>query len=75
MSDIGAIVTKIKKRQYEFSKHAVDQTIVRDISVSEIEQVSSSYLRYGRCDLVDIIIFIYFSMCYNYFNLSVCHIT
>ena len=41
MSDIGAIVTKIKKRQYEFSKHAVDQTIVRDISVSEIEQAMS----------------------------------
>ena len=41
MSDIVAIVTKIKKRQYEFSKHAVDQTIVRDISVSEIEQAMS----------------------------------
>jgi hypothetical protein len=36
--------------------------------------VSSSYLRYGRCDLIDIITFIYFSMCYNYFDLSACHI-
>lgn len=41
MSDMTAIVTKIKKRQYEFSKHAVDQTIARDISVSEIEQAMS----------------------------------
>jgi hypothetical protein len=38
-------------------------------------QLSSSYLRYGRCDLMDIITFIYFLMCYNYFDLSACHIT
>ena len=36
--------------------------------------VSSSYLRYGRCDFMDIITFICFSMCYNYFGLSACHI-
>ncbi len=41
MSNIVAIVTKIKKRQYEFSKHAVDQSIVRNISVSEIEEAMS----------------------------------
>lgn len=41
MSDIIAIVKKIKRRQYEFSKHAVDQAIARDISVSEVEQVIS----------------------------------
>ena len=28
---------KIQRREYEFSKHAVDQTIVRDIAVEEIE--------------------------------------
>ena len=37
--------------------------------------ISSSYLKYGRCDLIDIITFLYFSMCYNYFDLSACHIT
>jgi DNA replication protein DnaC len=36
--------------------------------------LSSSYLRYGRCDLTGIITFLYFSMCYNYFDQSVCHI-
>ncbi|BAP57169.1 hypothetical protein THII_2872 [Thioploca ingrica] len=41
MNDIVAIVKKIKNRQYEFSKHAVDQTISRDISVSEVEQAIS----------------------------------
>jgi len=33
---------KIARRQYEFSKHAVDQTIVRGISVFELEQAISS---------------------------------
>lgn len=32
------IRVKITARQYEFSKHAVDQTIIRDISVAEVEQ-------------------------------------
>jgi len=36
MTEIMKIVSKIK--QYEFSKHALDQSITRDISVSEIEQ-------------------------------------
>ena len=26
------------RRQYEFSKHAVDQSIIRDISVAEVEE-------------------------------------
>ena len=29
---------KIAGRQYEFSKHAADQTVVRDITVAELEQ-------------------------------------
>jgi hypothetical protein len=32
------IKTKILRRQYEFSKHAVDQSIIRDISVAEVEE-------------------------------------
>lgn len=37
MNLIHAIVKKVKQRQYEFSKHALGQTIVRNISVPEIE--------------------------------------
>jgi len=32
------IRSKIRQRQYEFSKHAVDQSIIRNISVEELEQ-------------------------------------
>jgi hypothetical protein len=42
MALLNSIRDKIARRQYEFSKHAVDQTIVRDISVSELEQAISS---------------------------------
>jgi hypothetical protein len=35
---IGKIRGKIERRQYEFSKHAVDQGITRNISVYEFEQ-------------------------------------
>jgi hypothetical protein len=31
------IVVKIRDRRYEFSKHAVDQSIVRGITVSEMD--------------------------------------
>ena len=34
---IEEIRIKLKSRQYEFSKHAVDQSIIRDISVAEME--------------------------------------
>ena len=37
MAMIHKIRSKLKKRQYEFSKHAVDQSIIRDISVMEVE--------------------------------------
>jgi hypothetical protein len=37
MAIIDEIRIKFKKRQYEFSKHAVDQSIIRDISVAEVE--------------------------------------
>lgn len=38
MTEIEKIVAKIKGRDYELSKHTVDQGITRDISISEIEQ-------------------------------------
>lgn len=38
MDVLQGIRDKILHRQYEFSKHAVDQSIIRDISVAEVEQ-------------------------------------
>jgi len=37
MGMLEEIRNKILRRQYEFSKHAVDQSIIRDISVAEVE--------------------------------------
>ncbi len=41
MALLDEIRSKFQQQDYEFSKHAVDQTIIRDISVSEIEQAIS----------------------------------
>jgi hypothetical protein len=38
MEIIGVIRDKIRQRRYEFSKHAVDQSIIRKISVAELEE-------------------------------------
>ena len=38
MISMEQIADKIKFKQYEFSEHALDQSIIRDISVTEIEQ-------------------------------------
>jgi hypothetical protein len=38
MVKLEKIKKKILARQYEFSKHAVDQSIMRDISVVELEE-------------------------------------
>ena len=38
MNDIVKIAAKIVNRHYEFSKHAVDQSIIRGISVAELEE-------------------------------------
>ena len=38
MELLDGIRQKVRRRQYEFSKHAVDQSIVRDISVPEFEE-------------------------------------
>lgn len=35
---LDEIRDKVSRRQYEFSKHAVDQSIIRNISVFEIEE-------------------------------------
>lgn len=37
MELIDEIQAKILRKQYEFSKHAVDQSIVRDITVADVE--------------------------------------
>lgn len=39
---IEDIRDKIRRREYEFSRHAMDQAIVRDITVGELEQAISS---------------------------------
>jgi len=38
MDLIDEIRNKIFRQEYEFSKHAVDQSIIRGISVNELEQ-------------------------------------
>lgn len=38
MSLLHDIRAKVGLRQYEFSKHAVDQTFIRKISVTELEE-------------------------------------
>jgi uncharacterized protein DUF4258 len=42
MAVLDDIRAKVAKRQYEFSKHALDQMIVRDISVAELEEAISN---------------------------------
>ncbi len=42
MALLDDIRLKIATRQYEFSKHAVDQTILRAISVAELEEAISN---------------------------------
>jgi hypothetical protein len=41
MAMIEGIRAKFERRRYEFSKHAVDQSIIRDISVAEVEDAIS----------------------------------
>jgi hypothetical protein len=41
MAMIEGIRAKFERRQYEFSRHAVDQSIIRDISVAEVEDAIS----------------------------------
>ena len=48
MGMLEEIRRKVKQRQYEFSKHAVDQSIIREISVVEMEEAIS-----GGSELVE----------------------
>ena len=48
MTTIQAIRAKIERRQYEFSKHAVDQSITRDIGVREMEDAIT-----GKSELIE----------------------
>ncbi len=48
MSTLAEIQAKIERRQYEFSKHAVDQSIIRDISVAEVEEAVL-----GRSEIIE----------------------
>lgn len=38
MTKIAKIIEKVKLKKYEFSKHALDQSIIRNIGVLEMEQ-------------------------------------
>jgi hypothetical protein len=42
MGLLGDIRAKIERREYEFSKHALDQSIIRQINVEEVEQAVSN---------------------------------
>jgi len=42
MALIHEIRVKFRKRHYEFSKHAVDQSIIREINVEEVEDAISN---------------------------------
>ena len=48
MGILEEIRSKILRRQYEFSKHAVDQSIIREISVAEVEPAIS-----GRSEVIE----------------------
>lgn len=45
---LGDMRGNILRRQYEFSKHAVDQSIIRNISIAEVEEAIS-----GRTEVVE----------------------
>jgi len=38
VTSLQAIRDKVRRRRYEFSRHAVDQSILRDIRVAEVEE-------------------------------------
>jgi len=48
MELIDEIRVTFGKRLYEFSKHAVDQSIIRDISVAELEEAIA-----GRSEVIE----------------------
>ena len=48
MTVLADIRSKIRQRAYEFSRHALDQSIIRDISLVEVEQAILA-----RSELID----------------------
>jgi uncharacterized protein DUF4258 len=58
--DLDAIKAKFRRNEFEFSKHAVDQTLIRRITVQELrEAVATSEViedypadKYGPCCLL-----------------------
>lgn len=48
MELLSEIREKIRQRQYEFSKHAVDQSFIRNISVAELEEAIA-----GRAEVIE----------------------
>jgi Domain of unknown function (DUF4258) len=42
MALLNEIQAKILRREYEFSRHAVDQSIIRGISVAEVEEAMTT---------------------------------
>ena len=48
MALIQEIRVKIKQRHYEYSKHAVDQSIIRNISVAELEDAMA-----GKSEVIE----------------------
>jgi hypothetical protein len=48
MGLIDEIRVKVKKRLYEYSKHAVDQSIIRDVSLRELEEAIA-----GRSEVIE----------------------
>lgn len=48
MAMIEEIRVKFERRRYEFSKHAVDQSIIRAISVAEVEGAIS-----GQSEIIE----------------------
>ena len=48
MKILEEIRMKMARREYEFSRHAVDQSIIRDISVTELEEAIS-----GQSEIIE----------------------
>jgi hypothetical protein len=45
---VEGIQEKIRERRYEFSRHAVDQSILRAITIAEFEEALL-----GKCELIE----------------------
>ncbi len=48
MAIIEGIRANFERRQYEFSKYAVDQSVIRDIAVAEVEDAIS-----GQSEIIE----------------------